>query len=185
MEILKNIFVCFGILLGISIIIMITMVTTVNFLLASKKGNNEKKISSKNSGKKALIVFQPGLSQATSKAAEQIAKGLNKGGYEIILNNPGQHLSTDISKFELVVFGSPTYGGQVSKVLTQYMSEIKDFSFSKVILFTTGLNANVTAELDTMESFLKNAKAYKKVKLNSAQKESKEAYELGCQLAKG
>ena len=170
----------------ISFVAAIAIMAVIFGSLNKPKGNNEKILkSNESSAKKALIIYQPSLTNVTSVIADSIAKGLNDGGCEVTLNNPGKDLSTDISKYSLVVFGSPTYAGQPLSIETEYISKIKDFSSAKVVLFVTGSDVSKKDELDVMEKSLNGVNAYKKVKFNAGSKnDSKnEAYELGKELS--
>lgn len=177
------------ILLGVVILIVVSIVAMVVIFgsLNKPKGNNERILkSNKTSVKKALIIYQPSATNVTSLMADSIAKGLNDGGYEVTLNNPGNDISTDISKYSLVIFGSPTFAGQPLSIETDYISKIKDFSSAKVVLFVTGADISKKDELNVMEKALNGTKSYKKVKFNSGTKEDSKnkAYNLGRELSK-
>ncbi|NMM61836.1 flavodoxin [Clostridium sp. P21] len=177
------------ILIGVVILAIVTVASMVLMVgYANKiKGSNEKILTSKNaSPKKALIIFQPSLSDVTSLMANSIAKGLNDEGYEVTLNYPEKDLKYNISKYSIVIFGSPNYAGKPLTVVTDYMSKIKDLSSKKVIAFSTGADASKKDELEIMEKSLNGTKTYKKVKfLSSSKKESEsKAYNLGKELSK-
>lgn len=177
------------ILIGILIIILIGILSMVVLMKAvnRQRASNEKLLQSKNTNpKKALIVFQPSLSNVTTVMANSIAKGLNDGGYEVTLNYPGSYLSTDVSKYSLVIFGSPVYVGKPLTIVTDFMSKIKSFSNTKVVVFSTGGTIKDKPELDIMEKSLNGISVYKKVKFNSSTKEASknEAYDLGKELSK-
>lgn len=150
------------------------------------KGSKEEILSSsQNSLKKALIIYQPSITINSSRVAHQIAKGLNDGGYEVTLNYPGDHLSTDVSQYSVLVFGSAVYSGEPSKALANYMSKLKNLSSKRIVLYSTG-SLKFYMELDAMEKSLSGTKAYKKIKFfTSAKKENDTiAYDLGKELSK-
>jgi len=175
------------VVVGVIAVTVVTGIVGVNLLSSANKpkGNKEEILkSSKQSAQKALIVYQPSISSIMSKIVHQIAKGLNDGGYEVTLNYPGDHLTTDVSKYSVVVFGAPVYGGGPAAVLTDYMSKVKDYSSSKVVLLSTG-SMDDDKELNQMEGFLNGAKANKKIKFKTKNKEGENiAYNLGKELAK-
>ncbi len=167
-------------------VLIISMVIIIKFL-NSPKVSKESILKGKNmSSKKALIIFQPSLTNATSLMANSIAKGLNDEGYEVTVNYPAKDLSNDISKYSIIIFGSPVYAGKPLDPVTEYMSKIKDFSSKKVVIFSTGGDASNKSELEIMEKSLNGIKAYKKVKfISSSKEESKNnAYNLGKELSK-
>ena len=177
-----------GIAIAIVALIILSQIMRWCFssYLNSQKGSNEEILpSSQQSPKKGLIIYQPGISDNSSRIAHQIAKGLNDGGYEVTLNYPGDYLSADVSKYSLIVFGSPVYSGQPSKALTDYMSRIKVSSTGRIVLFSTG-GFKFYMELDTMEKSINIAKAYKKIKFITSAKNENDtiAYDLGRELSK-
>ena len=177
------------IIFGVILLLVILMVIMVLLMksLNSQKSSNEKILKGRDSSaKRALIIFQPAITDVTATIANSIATGLNDGGYEVTINHPGDYLQEDISKYSLVIFGSPVYVGQPLKAVTDYMAKIQDYSSSKVILFSTGGDASNENELNVLEESLNSVKAYKKVKFitNNNEKE-KNAYDLGKELSNG
>ncbi len=138
-----------------------------------------------NSGK-ALVVYQPSKGTTITKnVAIQIAKGINSKGYEVTLSYPGKHLSTDISQYSVIVFGSPVYASRTSTVLKDYIKSIPDFTGKKVVLFTTG-SMDDSKQLDEIASLLKNSVNPTKAQFKSNDKENeKKAYDIGMKTVEG
>jgi menaquinone-dependent protoporphyrinogen IX oxidase len=137
--------------------------------------------------KKALVVYQPARTGITEKAAKQIAKALNDNGYEVTLDYPNGKLSTDVSKYSVLVFGTPVYEGKFSPVLGDYIKSVNDFSKKKIMLFSTGMTDESTnKELETIEGLLKGTAAAQKVKFMTKDKTQNDqlAYDAGTKLAK-
>lgn len=151
------------------------------------KGNHEEVLESDEQPiAKALIIYQPLISDISSRMAHQIAKGLNDSGYEVTINYPGKKLSYDISNYQIVVFGSGVYWSHSSKALIDYMKSIKDYSLEKVVLYSTGIALNSPDEFDAMKETLNGVKPYKVIKFDTnLKKEENErtAYELGKELS--
>lgn len=135
---------------------------------------------------KALVVYQPSLTTASHDVAYSIARGLNDAGYEVTISNPGEHLSTDISKYTVVVFGSPNYGGSVAEPLSEYIKQISEFTGKRVILFSTSGAAVNMPELEKLAALLHGTKPYSMAKypFNEGQKNKAAAYQLGVEAAK-
>lgn len=174
------------IILGVIAAFMITGFVLLNRLttvFSSSAGNHPQVLrSSAGSGRKALVVYQPSaLSDATEKTALQIAKGLNKDGYQVTVNHPGRYLSTDLSGYAAVAFGSPVYGGKLSPVLLDYMKNVTLAPSQKALVFDTGA-ADTSPELDDAASLLRGGTVAKaKVIVSDSRKEQK-AYRLGADL---
>jgi flavorubredoxin len=178
----------YGIIIAVVVFVVLSQVMKLCFTsyLNAQKGSHEEVVSgNQRSLKKALIIYQPGISEISSKMAHQIARGLYDGGYEVTLNHPGDYLSADLSEYSILVFGSPAYSGQPSKALTDYLSRIKVSSGSRIILYSTG-SFKFFVELGIMESALDDVKVYKKIKFftNTKSKNDKTAYDLGRELSR-
>lgn len=152
------------------------------------KGNHEEVLKSNRQPLgKALIIYQPSISDISSRMAHQIAKGLNDSGYEVTINYPGEKLTYDISNYQIVIFGSGAYWSHSSKALIDYMKSIKDYSLEKVVLYSTGIALDSPDEFDAMEETLNDVKPYKVFKFDANLKKEeneKTAYELGKELSK-
>lgn len=182
---IKKILLGFGLFI---LVLFIAMVITAKIFSSTNnpKTKKEEILKSKTqSSKKALVVFQPGVSNFTDKIAHQIAKGLNDGGYEVTIDYPSKDLSKDVDNYSVIVFGSPVYGGKPLSIVTDYSSSLTNLSSKKIVVYSTGAGKNTTSELDIMEQAIKNADVYKKIKFVTASKKESEknAYDLGKELS--
>lgn len=172
------------IIAGIFALILIAGFIFMNSLTSNfnhSAGNHQQILkSSTQTGKKAMVVYQPALTDATAKAAKQIAKGLNDSGFEVTINNPGSYLSSDLTQYQVVVFGSPVYGGKLSPVLLDYMKTVKIQPDQKVVIFDTGASNN-SEELGSAASLLTGIKNIKTIKFMASGKDvDTNAYNLGA-----
>ncbi len=141
--------------------------------------------STSDAPKKALVVYQPSVTSASSDVAHAIAKGLNDSGYEVKLSNPGRHLSADISPYSVIVIGMPNYGGSIVEPLSDYIGKIDDFSGKRVILFSTSGGIGNMLELEKLAALIHGAKPYKAVKYQASKMEENKSasYQLGVEAA--
>jgi flavodoxin len=176
-----------AILVPVGIIALIAGSVGAGFsIMKHEYGDRSEMLRSKtNNPAKALVVYQPSITSASSDVAHSIAKGLNDAGYEVVLNTPGKHLSSDISGYFIVVFGSPNYGGSPAEPLLDYMKRIEDFTGKRVLLFSTSGSAEGRLEFDKMEALLHGMKPYKTVKFAASESEKNKvtAYRLGVEVA--
>ncbi len=134
--------------------------------------------------RRALIVYQPGLSPRTRDVARTLAQGLNATGFTVTLDRPGRHLPVDLTAYRVVAFGSPVYAGQTSWALRRYMASITAWGTPDVVLFTVGVNpyADNTASL----AELVPAEAIRhRVKFHRGAEDRLKALELGRTLGSG
>jgi Flavodoxin len=172
------------IIAGIFALILIAGIIFMNNLTSNfnhSAGNHLQILKSADeTSKKAIIVYQPALSDATAKTARQIAKGLNDSGFEVTLNNPGSYLSADLTQYQVVVFGSPVYGGKLSPVLLDYMKTSKIQPDQKVVIFDTGASNN-SEELGSAASLLNKNKNINTIKFMANGRDTDtSAYKLGA-----
>jgi flavorubredoxin len=177
-----------GIIVVVVVLIVLSQIMRLCFTsyLNTQKGSSAEVLSNnRQPSKKALVIYQPGITGISSRMAHQIAMGLSDGGYEVTLNYPGEHLSADASRYQIIVFGSPVYSGQPSKALTDFISKVKVSSDARIALYSTG-GFKFYMELDIMDSALHGAKAYRKIKFFTSGKSEndKKAYDLGKELSK-
>jgi menaquinone-dependent protoporphyrinogen IX oxidase len=150
-----------GIIVGILFLLMVIMMITMFCIVKSNnayKGDYKSVLAAANpSAQKALIVYQPSASGAPTDIANQMAKGLNKAGYEVTLTYPGKHVPDDLSEFSVVAFGSAVYAGNPSEQLTETMRRIKDYKNKTVILYSVG-QVPQAPELDVLRKSLNGGK---------------------------
>lgn len=132
---------------------------------------------------KALVVYQPSLTSVGQKVAEKLAAGLNDSGYEVTLSYPSADLSTDVSQYEIIAFGSSVYAGQPSKVLLNYVASVEDFADKKILLYSVGSSTEMP-ELDLVSAEVTGTESIEKYKFVISDKDyGDKAYELGKSLA--
>lgn len=187
---MKKFLIVSGCLVGIVVLLIAGVMAFMLFLSSTNnayKGDYTNVIESTSTNsveKKALVVYQPSRSKEFSEIANQLAKGLSESGYDVTLSYPGKHLSTDVSKYSVLAFGSPIYMGQPSTALTDYMKEIKDIYNKKVIAFAIG-SLESELEFEIYQKSLNNAKIDKKVKFIAKDKSDEDAaYKLGLETGK-
>ncbi len=171
-----------GIVIGILFLLMVIMMITMVCIVRSNdayKGDYKSVLAAANtSAQKALVVYQPSASGAPADIANQMAKGLNKAGYEVTLTYPGKHVSGDLSQFSVVAFGSAVYAGKPSAQLTETMSRIKDYTNKTVILYSVGQMAEAP-ELDVLRKSLNGGKENYAQKFIAKGDAGQTAYDLG------
>ena len=134
---------------------------------------------------KVLIVYQPSLmTDSTKNIAYDLAKGLNSKGYDVTIAYPGKYLSTDLSSYKVVVFGSPVYIGQTSSVLNDYIKSVKNLKDQRILLFVTG-GADDSEQLNSLEKLFTNTESPMKMSFKYNDKDNKtKAFNLGAEIGK-
>lgn len=160
-KVLKIIFIVF-------VVVVISGILFMKWLVDGneKSRKSDEKILKAGSGnRRALIIYQPSRTSLASKTAAAIGETLNMSDYEVTINYPSEEISSDIAKYDVVVFGTPIYGGAHSPVIEAYIKRIKDFSGKKVMIFAVGGIKEDTKALDSLEGLIKGASKISKIKL--------------------
>ena len=177
-----------GMLFGLVFVFMLITVGVVSAANKPKRENEQILPGKGDTPKKAIIIYQPGITKVTTRIAQHLAAGLNEGGYEVTLNHPGKYLSTDLSGYDLIILGSPTYAGQLAKALTKYMEQVcpklakAPDKAPRLVLFATG-GLEQTEEFDRLTHILSGLNVVRKIKF-TPKKNERIAYDLGIELAK-
>lgn len=180
-----------GMLFGLVFVFMLMTVGVVSAANKPKRDNEQVLPGKGDTPKKAIIIYQPAITKVTTRMAQQLAAGLNEGGYEVTVNHPGKHLSMDLSGYDLIIFGSPTYAGQLAKALTKYMEQVcpelakAPGKAPRLVLFATG-GLEQTEEFDRLADILSGLNVVRKIKFSPGPQEKNDqiAYDLGIALAK-
>lgn len=170
-----------GIVISVLFLLMVIMMILMVCIIKSNdayKGDYKTVLAATNpSGQKALIVYQPSITGASADIANQMAKGLNKAGYEVTLTYPGKHLSDDLSQFSVIAFGSAVYTGKPSAQFTETISRIKDYRNKTVILYSVG-QLEKAPELEVLRKCLKRDENFAQ-KFVAKGDVGQKAYDLG------
>ncbi len=92
-----------------------------------------------------------------------------------MVNHPGDFLPTDLSGYDLVMFGSPVYVSSLSPVLEKYIKSVKNFGKAKIIYYTTGV-LETTEDLKPIPETFKGIKFTGIVKIAKVDLEQRKVY---------
>lgn len=170
-----------GIIVGtIFLLMFIMMVITICIAKSNDayKGNYQFVLTADSPSAPKVIIYQPSVTDASADIANQMAKGLNKAGYEVTLTYPGKHISDDLSEFSVIAFGSAVYAGKVSAQLTETMSRIQDYRNKIIVLYSVGQMAEAP-ELDTLRKCLGRDENFAQKFIANDSTAGQKAYDLG------
>ncbi len=106
---------------------------------------------------KALLVYQPGLSSFTRKVTTAFAQGLVAAGWEVSTTTASSQAPAAVQNYDLIVLGSPVYGGAAAKPLTSYVERVADFKGKPVVIILTAAGA-VDAAIEATQTLVSAAK---------------------------
>jgi len=100
-----------------------------------------------NGGKVALLVYQPSaLGKAMDRLIERMTDRLLSAGFSVDRTVAGPHVPVIEGEYDLMLFGSSVYMGQLSQLLLQNLDEIIERQ-AVVGLFSLGLRQDDDSEL--------------------------------------
>jgi flavorubredoxin len=135
---------------------------------------------------KALIVYHPGGSGYAEDVAHWIGEGLRSNGWEVDLDRANSSTVTDLTTYNLLCVGSPTYAGKPRPPIVSYLERVQGLQGKKSVSFGTA--AGDAEAADRLKEMLeaKGSEVIKVLKFLTGEKESaeKEAKDFGSELAK-
>lgn len=94
---------------------------------------------------KALLVYQPGLSDFQESVSKAFADGLVAAGWQVSITTASTQAPRPNGDYDLVVVGAPVYMGAPAKPLRRYLESVSDLSDKPVAILLTAANDASTA----------------------------------------
>ena len=95
-------------------------------------------IKNPDGAKTALIVYHPGLSSFSHDVSYAFAEGLTTNNWLVEVTTPSTEAPTDLSKYDLIVISSNTYGFNPDTPTTHHLERIGDLKGIETVLITLG-----------------------------------------------
>jgi flavorubredoxin len=94
-------------------------------------------------GKKgtALVVYHPGRGSFHSRVVSSFADGLASGGWRVEVTTASAQAPTDLSSYDLLVLGSPTYWFTPSWTIQRFLRRLGDLGGQPTVTIITGMGA--------------------------------------------
>lgn len=103
--------------------------------------------------KKALLLYQDSRHGTFGKMAEAAAKKISEEGYLVVVNHPSDKLEYDPMEYDLLVFGSPAYLGQMSGLLAEFIKN-NPFTHKTVFIFSAGITPEDRREMERISDIV-------------------------------
>ncbi len=98
----------------------------------------------------ALVVYDPGVSGASKKVADEIAKTLQLKGYNVDLAGISSSKAKNTSGYNVIVVGGPIYAGNASTSVKSYLNTLKLDEGAKIAVFATGSDADMLSDKNSL-----------------------------------
>jgi menaquinone-dependent protoporphyrinogen IX oxidase len=171
-----------GLVIVLIIVVSIILLSFIVLDLISYTATGSETLSPARSSKgNAMIVYNPGLSGAAKKAANDIAEELKSKGYKVDLAGVKSKIAANTSDYNIIIAGGPMYWGKVSSSIDSYLKTLKLPKDVKIGVFgTTGsveLNNEDIASLEKqVASTLKKEAVTKTLRSGEANKKDCEDF---------
>lgn len=129
-----------GLAILLIIVVSIALFAFIALDLMSYTATGSKTLSpARTTNGNALVIYDPGLSGAAKKAANDIAEDLKSKGYKVDLAGVRSKTATNTGDYDIIIAGGPMYWGKVSKSVDAYLKSLKVPEDVKIGVFgTTG-----------------------------------------------
>lgn len=129
-----------GLIIGLIIVVSIGLYAVIALNIMSYTATGGKTLSPVGEANgKALVVYDPGLSRAAKKAANDIAEDLKSKGYEVDLAGVKSKTAASAEDYDVIIAGGPMYWGKVSSSIDTYLKTLNVSESVKIGVFgTTG-----------------------------------------------
>jgi hypothetical protein len=89
----------------------------------------------------ALVVYHPGRGSFHSRVVSSFADGLVSGGWRVAVTTASKQAPTDLSSYDLLVLGSPTYWFTPSWTIRRFLRRLGDLEGQPTVTIITGMGA--------------------------------------------
>ena len=104
----------------------------------------------------ALLVYHPGKGGFGQRVTSALVEGLISNGWRVERTTPSAQAPTDLSGYDLLVLGGPTYWFTPSRPIHRYLRRLGDLAGKRTVTIITGLGAgdrsNSIMENDVQEA---------------------------------
>jgi flavorubredoxin len=133
-KILKIILAVFAVL----IIVGIASSSIVIFDVAGNLATDSQTLPNGSATRKALVVYDPGLSGGAKDVATKIGYDLQSSGYEVVLAGVKSSAAANITGYNVIVVGGPIYAGKPASTVQSYLNSLNPPAQTKVGAFGYG-----------------------------------------------
>jgi hypothetical protein len=90
---------------------------------------------------RALVAYHPGLSDFQARVSRAFARGLAQGGWRVELVTVSVTAPADLTSYDLVALGGPTYWWAPARPLQRYIGRLGDLHGKPSVVLLTGAGA--------------------------------------------
>ncbi|MCW4023877.1 MAG: hypothetical protein NWF01_02440 [Candidatus Bathyarchaeota archaeon] len=129
------------ILLIALVVVFIVFISIAGMLMSgmiNREIVSEVEILNADGTKTALIVYQPGFSSSPRDYSYAFAEGLAASNWKVEITTASPQAPSDLSKYSLVTFAFPVYGGTAGTAVVSYINRIGDLGGVDTVILACG-----------------------------------------------
>jgi flavodoxin len=100
----------------------------------------------------ALVLYDPGLSGATTRVAEKIAANLQAKGYTVTLAGIKSSAATNTESYSVIVAGSPIYAGGPTSSVKDFLGTLNPSSETSIGVFGSGQGSTTPDDVEMIQN---------------------------------
>ena len=100
-----------------------------------------KTLNPEGDGGRALVVYHPGKSDFQHRVFSGFMEGLVSRGWRVEITTPSSQAPTDLSGYDILVLGGPTYWFTPNRPVRHYLSRLGDLGGQRTVTIITAMGA--------------------------------------------
>jgi flavorubredoxin len=131
--------------LGVGLIVVpvlfIVVVALLNYGRNKEVVSEVKTLNPEGDGGTALVVYHPGKSDFQRRVFSGFTEGLVSNGWRVEITTPSSQAPTDLSGYDLLVLGGPTYWFTPNRPIRRYLSRLGNLGGQRTVTIITAMGA--------------------------------------------
>jgi flavorubredoxin len=126
----------------ITVLVILVAAVGLSYLWLNKEVVSEVEVRNPggNAGT-ALVVYHPGKSDFHNRVTSGFVEGLVSNGWRVEITTASTQAPTDLSGYDLLVLGGPTYWFTPNRPIRRYLSRLGDLGGQRTITIITAMGA--------------------------------------------
>jgi flavorubredoxin len=134
-------------IVGVALLYLVTSQEVVSSIEVLNRGGDQGT---------ALVVYHPGLTGFHERVTSAFADGLVSNGWRVEMTTASPYAPTDLSSYDLLVLGGPTYFWTPNRPIKSYLSRLGDLGGKRTAIIITSLGMG-DRSISTMERLVRAA----------------------------
>ncbi len=124
----------------IVLLIVLAAALVLSYLWLNKEVVSELEVrNSEGSVGTALVVYHPGKGGSGKRITTSFVQGLVSNGWRVEMTTPSAQAPTDLSGYDLLVLGGPTYWFTPNRPIRRYLRRLGDLGGKRTVTIITGM----------------------------------------------